>query len=398
MLAASLPTKFPIPFANNAVAANTNAIPQASQIGITAGAASLVDGFPPLTFIPVGAGGIPPWGRDFNGLFNQITAWSRYSNCAGGLTQFDSAFSTAIGGYPYGAVLVATNGVTAGSPQGGAHLWISTVDNNTVNPDATFNSANWVPVPGLITTTVTYTVGGTASQFIDLNAAFAYLTNFTIADTGRVILQYAAGVFNYSSMVYMNHPQNNLISILGAALTGPIDTTGSAYSGSVAASMAYLRSKFTTELHFTGGAGIEVDVVQVGVIDALLITGDGTSAGPFVKDGQGLAFLCGTSSLQIAQGTPQANGLAVCQFVYGLTIIGGGTAMFQFSAPIVLIGNSSGGLVANGRSYGLFRGRVLGSGNTGLGDFYASLNSVLELTGGYFGTPTAVTGGIITTV
>lgn len=140
MLASSLPTKFNIPFANNAVAANTNPIPQASQIGVTAGAASLVDGFPPLTFIPITAGGIPPWGRDFNGLLNQITAWVRYNDCAGGLPIYDSSFAVAIAGYPKGSL------ISSSSFNG---LWLSTADNNTINPDTT-PSTSWIAVGFII--------------------------------------------------------------------------------------------------------------------------------------------------------------------------------------------------------------------------------------------------------
>ncbi len=80
MLAADIPTKFNIPFADNAGGAFIRPIPEASQIGIEAGAASLNDGFPPDTFTPVSAGGTPPFGRDFNGLLNQITAWNRWQN------------------------------------------------------------------------------------------------------------------------------------------------------------------------------------------------------------------------------------------------------------------------------------------------------------------------------
>ncbi|KAA1174648.1 hypothetical protein FP026_29625, partial [Rhizobium tropici] len=73
MKASDIPVKFPIPFAASAGGGYIRAIPQASQIGITNGAASLTDGFPPLTFLPVGAGGTPPWGQDFNGILNEIT-------------------------------------------------------------------------------------------------------------------------------------------------------------------------------------------------------------------------------------------------------------------------------------------------------------------------------------
>ncbi len=75
--------KFPIPFANAAGPSYITTIPEASQIGITAGAASLTDGFVPLNFQPVGSGGVPPRGVDFNGLLKQITQWSQWQNAGG---------------------------------------------------------------------------------------------------------------------------------------------------------------------------------------------------------------------------------------------------------------------------------------------------------------------------
>jgi hypothetical protein len=133
MQSSDIPAKFNIPFANSAtVGVYKRAIPQASQIGIEDGAASLTDGFPPLTFTPLGSGGVAPFGEDMNGILYAETGWSRWFQ-AGGTGVWDSAFSAAIGGYPLGAVLRST---TAGL------FWVSMAENNTVNPDAGA-SANW---------------------------------------------------------------------------------------------------------------------------------------------------------------------------------------------------------------------------------------------------------------
>ena len=134
MKASDIPSKFQIPFASAAGGSYIRAIPQASQIGITAGAASLTDGFPPVNFVPVGSGGTPPAGEDFNGILNQITLWTRWQN-AGAFVVYDGTFSTAIGGYPKGAVLASTS---AGS------LWLNTTDDNTTNPDSA--GSGWVQV------------------------------------------------------------------------------------------------------------------------------------------------------------------------------------------------------------------------------------------------------------
>lgn len=100
----------------------------------TPGRASLSLGFPPLNFTPRGSGGIPPFGEDFNGIFNQITSWNQWQQ-AGGTVVYDSAFSTAVNGYPEGAVLRS-----AVNPQ---LFYVSTTDNNTTNPDDPIASSGW---------------------------------------------------------------------------------------------------------------------------------------------------------------------------------------------------------------------------------------------------------------
>lgn len=138
MKAIDAPLKFPKPFADSAGPSYKNAIPTASQIGIVDGRASLTDGFPPLNFTQLVAGGIPPFGGDVNGLLNQVTDNEQWAN-AGGYYKYDSAFSTAIGGYPKGAVILnATND----------GLWFSAIDDNTTDPDAG-PSVNWGMLPTL---------------------------------------------------------------------------------------------------------------------------------------------------------------------------------------------------------------------------------------------------------
>ena len=133
MQRSSIPAKFPRPFANNAGMGYIRTIPDASQVGVTAGAASLTDGFPPACFTPVGSGGTPPWGQDFNGILNQISTWSQWQQ-AGASIQFDLTFCTEIGGYPDGAVLAST---TQGI------FWLNTADNNTTNPDSG-GASGWI--------------------------------------------------------------------------------------------------------------------------------------------------------------------------------------------------------------------------------------------------------------
>lgn len=139
MLASSIPAKLPIPFASSAGGSYIRPIPTASQIGIQNGAASLTDGFVPDNFLPTASGGVPPFGQDMNGILNWATEILQWAQ-AGGPWPWDSAFSSAIGGYPGGAVV--TSIICPGK------LWRSLVDNNTTNPDDA-TSVGWATPPGM---------------------------------------------------------------------------------------------------------------------------------------------------------------------------------------------------------------------------------------------------------
>ena len=132
MQSSNIPTKIPLPFAYNAGSSYKNTIPTASQIGVVNGRASLNDGFPPLNFVPISSGGVPPFGSDVNGILNEITAITQWQQ-AGGFFFYDSSFSTTIGGYPKGAILQSSSN---------SGLWISTAENNTTNPDT--GGAGWM--------------------------------------------------------------------------------------------------------------------------------------------------------------------------------------------------------------------------------------------------------------
>lgn len=157
MQAASIPPKFSIPFANAAGTGDSRPIPTASQITTNPGAASLVDGFPPLNFTPVAAGGIPPSGADFNGLFNQITKWNQWQG-AGGPVKFDAAFSSSIGGYPAGARVLSNSGHA---------VYQSLSDNNTADPNT--GSALWRVESSVWTAAVWQATGSANNQIITLN-------------------------------------------------------------------------------------------------------------------------------------------------------------------------------------------------------------------------------------
>lgn len=132
MLSSNIPVKLLKAFAAGAGGSYRRAIPVASQIGVTDGAASLTDGFPPLNFVPVAGGGVPPFGEDMNGILYEISSWTLWQQL-GGPVYFDPIFAASVNGYPKGAVLSSTtNGI----------LWLCTADNNSTDPDGG-SPANW---------------------------------------------------------------------------------------------------------------------------------------------------------------------------------------------------------------------------------------------------------------
>ncbi|WP_145536957.1 hypothetical protein [Yersinia alsatica] len=193
MLNSAIPTKMAVPFANSG---EKQTIPVASQIGISSGRASFTDGFPPLTRTPLTAGGIPPYGTDFNGILNAITSSIRWSN-AGGAYSFDSDFSSSVGGYPKGALL--SNSINSG-------YWFNTTDGNTANPENTNASlTGWVPaftygttdVTGLAAANVTLTALQAANERITLAGVLTANINLTFPAWRKnwVIVNNCTGAF-----------------------------------------------------------------------------------------------------------------------------------------------------------------------------------------------------------
>lgn len=132
MQSSNAPVKLKLPFASSG---GKNTIPNVSQIGILAGAASYPDGFPPLTRTPLVAGGVPPSGLDMNGVLFEMTAIARWLASGAGFA-YDGAWAadSNVGGYPKGARVMRSDGVG---------YWLNTAENNTTDPEA--GGAGWVP-------------------------------------------------------------------------------------------------------------------------------------------------------------------------------------------------------------------------------------------------------------
>ncbi|WP_432319389.1 hypothetical protein [Yersinia enterocolitica] len=211
----SIPTRMPVPFANSGV---KQTIPIDSQIGIESGRASFTDGFPPLTRIPLTAGGIPPYGTDFNGVLNAITDSIRWANAGGGYL-YDSAFSSLVSGYPKGARLI--NSTYTG-------YWLNTSEGNTASPESGI-ATGWVPDKNNGVTAIT----GLAAANVTLTALQASNDRVTLAGslTANINVVFPAWL---SKWIVTNNCTGNFTvtckTASGSGVAIPVGTTAVVFS------------------------------------------------------------------------------------------------------------------------------------------------------------------------
>lgn len=197
MQLSDIPAWFAKRFAADATGTYVRTVPATT---VDPAAASMTLGFPPATFTPIGAGGVPMDGRDLNGILNYLSAWSQWSG-VGGPAPWSSTISAAAGGYPIGAVVLS--GTVAG------RQYQSTANNNTTNPDT--GGAGWrilvtQPATAGETTTGTsdervitplrlapYTANAIATALAGLS--IPTLTVSGNAASGKIVLSAAGGPF-----------------------------------------------------------------------------------------------------------------------------------------------------------------------------------------------------------
>lgn len=171
-MSVSIPDKIPVPWATGGL---KNTIPAASNP--LTGLAGYDQGFTAINMTPKTAGGIPPFGQDFNGIFFAVTEALRYLE-TGALFPYDGAFATTVGGYPLGALLQRTDGYG---------LWRNTSADNTTDPEAF--GAGWAPEGSGITSVAMSNVNVTLTA---LQAArnIVIITGALVADLNLVLPTY----------------------------------------------------------------------------------------------------------------------------------------------------------------------------------------------------------------
>lgn len=114
------------------------------------GVATFDKGFPPVTMQPLSAGGIPPSGKDMNGVLYSTTIQQQWQN-AGMTYPFSQDFSDAVSGYPKGAIVPSS--VYTGQ-------WLNLNEANGTSPESTTGAnTGWVPINNYGVTQITMTSG-----------------------------------------------------------------------------------------------------------------------------------------------------------------------------------------------------------------------------------------------
>jgi len=261
------PAKIVEAFAVNAAASGgyggKRTVPVPSQIGVTPGAASFNDGFPPTTMTPLTDGGVVMSGLDMNGALNQISAPVVWSN-VGASFQYDSVFSAAIGGYPKGAQLLNA---------AGTGFWLSVVDNNTTDPDT--GGAGWVPFgSGASVSSSVY--ASTQQTLASGNSKVLWDTvefdPFTLWNSSAKVFQAIwAGKYRLTGTTYLPSPSGQLIGSM-IYKNGALARQCAQYPQVSDGSMAY---PFDTIL--VCAAGDQLDVVMSIPQTAVLAGQSGTN-------------------------------------------------------------------------------------------------------------------------
>ncbi|HEN3634124.1 TPA: hypothetical protein U5E30_002747 [Yersinia enterocolitica] len=207
------PTKQPVPFGVNG---QREVIEPDTTPGDNSASYNL--GFPPITMILKTAGGLPPKGQDMNQVLFELSSLSRWSS-AGALNAYDSAFSTAVNGYPKGSQLA--NSTFTGS-------WLNTVDGNTSNPESG-TATGWVPFKNNGVTAIT----GLAAANVTLTALQASNDRVTLAGvlTANINVVFPAWLSKW--IVTNNCTGNFTVTCKTASGTGvaiPVGTTAVVFS------------------------------------------------------------------------------------------------------------------------------------------------------------------------
>lgn len=341
MKLSDLPTRIQAPFGNSAGGGYIqNPIPIASQIGIQDGRASFTDGFVPLNFLPVGAGGVPPYGADMNGILYMATAWNRWQS-AGGFVPYNSGYASAIGGYPKGGLLASTSF---------SGFWLNTADDNTGDPEA--GAANWLKFypyfQETLTANRTYYVsttgndandGSSGSPWATLQHAWDFVRNNINLNGFIVTIQMANGTYTASLNA-------------SGALTGSSGPASFVIQGNLGAPQSVVLNTTDDCIIATAGAAFTVKGVQLqstgangalnagngGIIHFLTVRFGATTNAHVYASQSGIANIAGSYAIVGSAGThfTASTGGVISSGSTSITVTLSGTPAFTTFANAVV--------------------------------------------------------------
>jgi len=185
--------------AGGTVGVDYTLIPIPDQQSVSPELASFTTGFPVATRTARTLGGIPPRGKDMNGILFMTSAHTAYV-AAGGSYVFNADVVTVAGGYGVGAVIRS-----ASDP---SRYFYNTLADNTNNPDSV--TTGWVTFSPL---------AGSAAGLVAIAPAAGTVDNLAVAaGTGYLDVDTTLGDVTYTGFVAAFDGQEFVLSNTGPSL------------------------------------------------------------------------------------------------------------------------------------------------------------------------------------
>lgn len=317
------------PFADSGT---RDAIPETT---VAVGRASYSAGFPPITLLPIAAGGVAPFGQDVNGILWAMSSHTAFAQ-GGQRYTFSSAVATAIGGYIKGAEVVSADGTT---------LWLNQTTNNTTDPDA--GGAGWVPsfsygivtLTGLTGGSVTLTTVQGVKDFIVLQGVLTSNLTIILPAIFRswLIINSTTGAFTTTVKTATGTgvvvPQGGPAAPVGVYWDGtnvsptvsplavPIDAAATANTIALRTSTGNILANY-----FNGATGVEAVTIGAVVVQ-------NTAADGFFRKVSLTDFQSQLGGAKIAAGRAISNALAAGSVnVGGITPLGSGSYLIDVTS------------------------------------------------------------------
>lgn len=218
------PTKWQTSLVNSG---DANVIPQSTPVGT--GEASFEDGFPQITQVPIGAGGIAPDRKDFNGLFKILGDWI-FFNQNGGVSTYSENFD-----YVAGRVVsyndniykcIQANGVssTVVTPDSDTAYWQRLDNNGAITGKIEWFAFNTAPDGYLVCNGAEISRETYADLFAVIGTTFGSGDGSTTFALPNLIDKFAQG-----STTVGTYKSAGLPNITGGNAWGAVDVVGAFY-------------------------------------------------------------------------------------------------------------------------------------------------------------------------